>query len=393
MSWEIGKLSDIACIISGYAFKSEWFNNGSDKIIRIGDLQNNRIDSNTVTFDSKKHNISDQFKIKENDILMALSGATVGKIAIAEAKDTESYINQRVAIIRGNSFESAGYLKYIFSGLLLKNLLTNAGGAAQPNLSTKNLVELQIPLPPISQQKRIAAILDKADEIRRKREQAIAKLEQLAQSIFVEMFGDPVKNEKNFSSEQLRNLVKKIQIGPFGSQLHEEDYIEGGIPLINPTHIKSGKIQPDYKLSIPQIKYDTLQQYHLEKGDLIIGRRGEMGRCAVVTDKENGMLCGTGSLFVRLLQDLITPEYLCQTISSQSMREHLQNVSQGVTMANLNKDIVGSLKIIVPPLALQEEFAKRINQIEKLKADNTKALANHNALFASLQQQAFSGNL
>ena len=257
----------------------------------------------------------------------------------------------------------------------------------------KFLKRHKIIVPPIPEQKRIAAILDKADEIRRKREQAIAKLEQLAQSIFVEMFGDPVKNEKNFSSEQLRNLVKKIQIGPFGSQLHEEDYIEGGIPLINPTHIKSGKIQPDYKLSIPQIKYDTLQQYHLEKGDLIIGRRGEMGRCAVVTDKENGMLCGTGSLFVRLLQDLITPEYLCQTISSQSMREHLQNVSQGVTMANLNKDIVGSLKIIVPPIALQEEFAKRIKQIEKLKADNTKALANHNALFASLQQQAFSGNL
>ena len=118
-----------------------------------------------------------------------------------------------------------------------------------------------------------------------------------------------------------------------------------------------------------------------------------MGRCAVVTDSENGMLCGTGSLFVRLLKKKALPEYVCQIISSDSMKQHLQNVSQGVTMANLNKEIIGGLNILVPPISLQVTYVNYLNKLEQLKTQQQAALSQQNQLFATLQHQAFTGQL
>ena len=115
----------------------------------------------------------------------------------------------------------------------------------------------------------------------------------------LERFGDPVSNPKGFEVKKLSEQVDLIQIGPFGTQLHQEDYIENGIPLINPSHIKNGKIIPNHKLTVSQSKYEELTQYHLRLNDVLLGRRGEMGRCALVTKKEVGWLCGTGSLFLR----------------------------------------------------------------------------------------------
>ena len=93
--------------------------------------------------------------------------------------------------------------------------------------------------------------------------------------------------------------MEKVQIGPFGSQLHVSDYISDGIPLINPMHIHDLTIKEDYNYSINKKKYDSLPNYHLAQNDIIMARRGEMGRCAKITFKEIGWLCGTGSLFIR----------------------------------------------------------------------------------------------
>lgn len=116
-----GPLSEIAYVISGFAFKSEWFGSGVDKIIRIGDLQNGIIENeNVILVDAKKFNVSSNFKIAKNDILMALSGATTGKIAVAKEKDVGAFINQRVAIIRGKTIENVSYVRHIFNGEILK---------------------------------------------------------------------------------------------------------------------------------------------------------------------------------------------------------------------------------------------------------------------------------
>ena len=227
------------------------------------------------------------------------------------------------------------------------------------NLDRVRFLELKIPLPPLETQKQIAQVLATADQLRKDCQQVEQELNALAESVFFEMFGDPVTNPKGWEIKKLKD-ISHIQIGPFGTQLHKEDYIENGIPLINPTHIKNGKLIPNIKLTIPVSKHEELPQYHLEVGDIIMGCRGEMGRCAVITEREEGWLCGTGSLIIRPHNGEIFSAYLCKLLSGKAISSHLEAESQGATMLNLNKTIVGNINIPVP----SDDTLKKLDRLE-----------------------------
>ncbi|WP_213033370.1 restriction endonuclease subunit S [Acinetobacter sp. ANC 3832] len=279
------------------------------------------------------------------------------------------------------------------SDFMYQKFKSLAAGAVVKNLNTELVKSVSVPLPPLAEQRRIASILDQADTLRQKRQQAIKKLDHLLQATFIDMFGDPVSNPKGFEVKKLSEQVDLIQIGPFGTQLHQEDYIENGIPLINPSHNKNGKIVPNHKLTVSQSKYEELTQYHLRLNDVLLGRRGEMGRCAVVTQNEIGWLCGTGSLFLRPNVKKINPFFLELLLSSDSIKRYLENVSQGQTMANLNKTIVGSLPLIAPSIEIQNNFFLIAEKIDKMKTELKSARNQVNNLFESLQNQAFNGTL
>jgi len=174
-------LSSIADVISGFAFKSIWFGSGKDKIIRISDLVNGRVSLKySVTFDSTEHPVSARYQIKDGDILVALSGATTGKIGVATTETTGAYVNQRVAIVRGFNKGHSEYLRYILQSSYMKNLLPSAEGAAQPNLSPKLLETLKIPVPPLTKQRRIAAQLKaQLAEVDKARQAAEAQLKEI----------------------------------------------------------------------------------------------------------------------------------------------------------------------------------------------------------------------
>lgn len=257
----------------------------------------------------------------------------------------------------------------------------------------KFLKEIEIPLPPLKTQQRIAEILDKADALRRKDQALLKKYDELAQAIFIDMFGDPVKNEMGWEKKRLGDSIKKVQIGPFGTQLHESDYILDGIPVINPMHIGDLKIKPNYKYSISKEKYDELDQYHLSVGDVILARRGEMGRCAIVGEKEKGFLCGTGSLFISVDKNKLEPLFLVYVLSRKSSKIALENASAGTTMSNLNKNIVNEFKVILPNIEKQRAFVKAIKISEHNIDLTNQLLSNSNTLFQSLLQQAFQEEL
>ena len=141
------------------------------------------------------------------------------------------------------------------------------------------------------------------------------------QSRFIELFGDPVANPHGFDKVALSELAD-IKIGPFGSLLHKEDYIEGGHALLNPSHIIDGKVAPDYKLTVSAQKYEELSAYHLKADDVVMGRRGEMGRCAVVPC--DGYLCGTGSLMIRTKGE-VTADYIQKIISFPSFKKTIED--------------------------------------------------------------------
>lgn len=273
-------------------------------------------------------------------------------------------------------------------------MLTVSGvGGSLLRARPTEVYKIEIPLPPLAEQKRIAAILDAADDLRTKRRESLTQLDTLLQSTFLDMFGDPVTNPKGWEVRPISETPIKVQIGPFGSLLHKHDYVESGVPLINPMHIVDGKVVPGESQTVSPGKAASLQGYRLEFGDVILGRRGEMGRCAVISERESGMLCGTGSLFLRPDPERFSSEFLSRLLSNPSMVRKLEGLSQGVTMPNLNRSLVGKLEIPVPPIMVQSDFEVVISLIGRQKQLYRDQLTELDTLFASLQTRAFRGDL
>ncbi len=153
-----------------------------------------------------------------------------------------------------------------------------------------------------------------------------------------------------------------MQTGPFGSQLHAEDYVDDGVPLVNPAHMTDGKIVPDSKISVDQETWGRLSRHQLFEGDLIFARRGELGRCAVVTKNEEGWLCGTGSLKAKLNERLV-PEYSYLLITSNGVVSEFSLESKGLTMENLNTETLGRVRLPVPPVSEQREILGYVKSV------------------------------
>ena len=235
--------------------------------------------------------------------------------------------------------------------------------ARRRSLPTPTLLEHTIPLPAIDAQRYILEIIHKSRNVLETRKIQLQKLDMLVRARFVEMFGDPISNPYRYDKVSLSELAD-IKIGPFGSLLHKEDYIEGGHALLNPSHIVDGKILPDDKLTISDEKYEELSAYQLKTGDVVMGRRGEMGRCAVVP--RDGFLCGTGSLLIRTKGE-ITADYIQKIISFPSFKKSIEDMAVGQTMPNLNVPIVSRFQIIKPPLEVQDRYYKFVAQVDKSK--------------------------
>ena len=254
-------------------------------------------------------------------------------------------------------------LHYLKSDIALTLIKANASGSVRDNLKLSVLQEFPINLRSIEEQRKIADDLDSVDHLMQLYRYEMAALDDLVKSRFIELFGDPVSNQHGYEKVSLSELAD-IKIGPFGSLLHKEDYIEGGHPLLNPSHIVDGKIAPDNKLSISEDKYSELSAYQLHVGDVVMGRRGEMGRCAVVPDE--GYLCGTGSLMIRTKGD-VTADYIQKVISFPSFKKTIEDMAVGQTMPNLNVPIVSSFQIIKPPIEVQNRYYAFVAEVDKSK--------------------------
>ena len=175
--------------------------------------------------------------------------------------------------------------------------------------------------------------------------------------------------------------------GPFGSVIHQEDYVANGVPLINPSHMVNGRIVSDPRITLNQSDAARLSAYALSAGDIVLARRGEVGRYALVTEREHGWLCGTGSFFVRLLPEC-NRLYLGLVFTDSRFRRHLQGESIGTTMTNLNQRILLEALIAVPPLAEQSRIVTRVEALmrlcDALEAKGQLEAAQHAQLVSTL---------
>jgi len=269
-------------------------------------------------------------------------------------------------------------------------LRQTAIGATIPHINRKALEGIALPDIELDDQKRIAHLLGKVEGLIARRKHHLQQLDDLLKSVFLEMFGDPVRNEKGWEKRPLSEFAT-VRIGPFGSLLHAEDYITGGIPLINPSHMVNGEIVIDESLTITEEKFQELSAYHLDLNDVVVARRGEIGRCALVRNKIK-LLCGTGSMFVRSTSEYL-PIMLQFMIYRTSLKDYLESNAKGVTMKNLNSSILEKMQVIVPPPDLQNQFAAIIIKVDALKSRYQQSLTDLESLYGALSQKAFKGEL
>lgn len=253
-------------------------------------------------------------------------------------------------------------------------------------LNKKSLQEHKLVLPSLAEQKRIAGELDRICELKKNAEERLALMDQLVKSKFVEMFGDPVANPFGWKMRKISEFAD-VKIGPFGSVLHKEDYVSGGHPLVNPSHMKDGQICVDDDLTLTDEKYNELEVYHLRIGDVVVARRGEIGRCALVGS--DGLFCGTGSMFVRVKGDC-RPDYLQRVISFPTYTAKLEFGAVGVTMKNINAGMIEDSLVPLPPMPLQESFAAFVSSVDKSKAALKETIETMETLYKERLQEYFA---
>lgn len=262
-----------------------------------------------------------------------------------------------------------------------------------------------IALPPAAEQKVIA---DKLDTLLAQVENTKARLERIPQILkrfrqsvlaaavsgrLTEEWRDGDNRDRSF--KKLGEAGVDVKTGPFGSALHKSDYVIGGIPVINPMHILEGTITPSDSMTISQQKYMSLEAWHLRKGDVVVGRRGEMGRASVVASEEP-QLCGTGSMILRVGNNAL-PKYLEIILRSPTAVSYFNSASVGSTMVNLNQKIIKNLEVYFPSLNEQTEIVRRVDQLfahaDRIEQQVNNALARVNNLTQSILAKAFRGDL
>lgn len=264
-----------------------------------------------------------------------------------------------------------------------------------PSLAKRDLLDIEMPVPPLTMQGQIVARieelfseLDNGVETLKKTKQ---QLEVYRQAVLKQAF-----DTKDIKTVEISEIVDDVRIGPFGTMLHKSDYITGGIPVINPQHIKNDAINPGSNVTISSEKAEELNSYKLRCNDIIMGRRGEMGRCAAVAEKEAGWICGTGSIMFRL-KVAFDAAFYAQILSSPDVVHYLEENATGTTMKNLNEEIVKHIP--VPYITRQQQSAisqkidASLSVCDSIEKTVDTALQQAEAMRQSILKKAFEGEL
>jgi type I restriction enzyme S subunit len=279
----------------------------------------------------------------------------------------------------------------------LSEVEKRCSGATRKRISRKNLGNIEIPLPPLPEQKRIVAILDEAfegiDAAIANTQANLAAARELFESYLNRVF---TEKGEGWVEKKLEKIGGSVSTGPFGSLLHKSDYVIGGIPLINPANINGTEIIPDERKAVSEDTMQRLLPYKLKAGDIVVGRRGEIGRCAVVTPEQDGWLCGTGSFIIHPHAS-VNPSFLAHLIRSKHYKKKLEDLSTGATMKNLSNSTLSNMLISLPSTTEQNRILDKLQDIYNA-ASNAETLYQQkldalHELKQSILTKAFRGEL
>ena len=390
MSWPIVKLVQICSRIDYGLTASAIDTNDGPRFLRITDIQDNNVDWSTVPSCQCSLKELEDNRLENGDIVFARTGATTGKSFLIKELNIDSVFASYLIRIRPNYKVNPLYLSYYFKSSKYWHQITRmANGVAQPGINSTKLKELEIPLPPLKEQHRIASILDRADKICQKRKQSITLADDFLRATFFEVFGDPVKNPKRWKTDKIKKGILAINSG-WSANGENTPCKSDEIGVLKISSVTSGVFKPEenkvvaYK-SIPASK----KLIHPKKGDLLFSRANTRelvaAICMVHQDYDNLFL--PDKLWsIKLNHDLLLPEFFLILIQNEKVRDLLTKQATGTSgsMLNISKRKFEETEIIFPEINVQKDFCnafrKTMNLKTKLMKSNELAIESFNSL-------------
>ncbi|TAH14096.1 MAG: restriction endonuclease subunit S [Curvibacter sp.] len=330
--------------------------------------------------------------LEAGDLLIARMPDPLGRACIFPGDSKRAVTVVDVCIIRpdSNTVYTSWLMHCINSPQSRNQIDEYTTGTTRQRISRGNLTKIKVALPPLEEQRRIAAILDQAETLRTQRRQALAHLDTLTQSLFLDMFGDPVANPRRWVTRSLDEVTLKVTDGEHLNPV----FSESGMPIVMAGNVLVDQIDLD---SAKRVESSLGQQFRKkcgpELGDLlIVGRGATIGRLCRVSVSDTFCLMGS-VILVKPDRSLLDERFLSGMLALPSMHAMLYKSSGSSAQQAIYLKDVKRLVCPLPPLPLQQTFATRIQAIEALKVTHRTALAQLDALFASLQQRAFAGEL
>lgn len=337
--------------------------------------------------------------LKPGDILIARMPDPIGRACIfpGDVKPCVTVVD--VCILRPDQsiVDTNWLLHRINSPGFIHEIKQWITGTTRQRISRSNLSTITFSLPPITEQKCIAAILDKADAIRRKRQQAIKLADDFLRAAFLDMFGDPVANPKSFNFKLLNTLysTKKsgTKCGPFGSALKKHEYVKTGIPVWTMDNIQENQFIEEGCLFITEDKFEGLEAYAVDEDDILISRAGTVGKMCIAMPSAKKSIISTNLIRLSLDSEQIEPTYFVCLMSFFKGKVGRLKTGEDDAYSFMNTGSLNQLSIPLPPIQLQKQYTEIVARVNRIQDSKYNSKIGFDDLFNSLTHRAFRGDL
>jgi type I restriction enzyme S subunit len=393
--WSAVRLGELADGVDYGLTASATVDEVGPKFLRITDIQDGNVDWDTVPYCSCDTNDLGRYALARGDILFARTGATTGKSYLIREYPPNTVFASYLIRIRPNVRVDPRYLAYFFDTPDYWNQVSLcAQGAGQPGINASKLKELSLPLPPLAEQKRIAAILDQADAIRRKRRNAIEAAADLPLAIFLDMFGDPSANRERWPVVPMGQLFASPP--NYGTMQQPFSHPSGWLDL-RVANIQEGVLDLSDRKYV-ELEPTMISRHEVRDGDLLlaraIGSKEHLGKCIVARPGLERWAFDSHLMRIRLDAERGTPEFVQAFLASPGGRhEFLRHTRRSAVQFNVNTKEMAQVELPLPPIELQQEFVRTLTRMRSMQDIMSSALAKADRLYRSLISRAFLGTL
>ena len=382
------RLGDVCEILNGYAFKSANYTDKGVRIIRISNVQKGYIEDNMPAFYPFDDINVAKYELFEEDLLLSLTG-NVGRVGRLDKKFLPAALNQRVACIRikdNTALDKSFLFDFLNSDSFEQKCILSSKGVAQKNMSTEWLKDYKIPLPPLDEQRKIAAVLDKISDLIAKRRQQLDKLDEIVKARFVEMFGDVIQNTKLWP----QYVFSDITTSRLGKMLDAKQ--QTGMcqyPYLANFNVQWFQFELNNLNKMDFNEADRIE-FELRDGDLLVCEGGEIGRCAVWHNEIQPCYFQKALHRVRCKEKIILPDYLAWWFKYNCDNKGFAEIEGAkATISHLPGAKLKTLLVSVPPIEQQRLFTAFVKQINKSKLTIQRSCDKLEVLKKALMQRYF----